>query len=46
MNQDDTLARNEERQDYRYNFTLSHDAVPLKTFDPDDALAEVGERTD
>jgi hypothetical protein len=32
MDQVDTLARTEERQDYRYNLTPSHDAVPLKMF--------------
>ncbi len=38
MNQDDALAGNEERLVQRYNLSLSHNAVPLKTFDPDDAL--------
>jgi hypothetical protein len=39
MNQDDALVGNEERHVHRFNLTPSHDAVPLKTFDTDDALA-------
>jgi hypothetical protein len=42
MKQDDTLAGNEERHVHRFNLTLYHDAVPLKTFDIEDALVKTG----